>query len=241
MVGYAYVRQFTSVLIRPRSTHMTNDATYTMFYLARPAPAKTSQKLHLRPKLMIQVQRVSYNAHAMPVLELWRPGVFNYAIAKNSIPEAHLRMDDIYVYKCADYLLLDLDIVGHERHVLAVIRKCKSRHKGNGSIIKFRGDHLVTVRRSIEGHYQCTWEDAKKGLIKIKACIPDRDESEGSCPVISDSTGEEITLGRVEGRVISLYQQKDCQASEDGLHSSLAVAILHVFTALVYMDRADAW
>ncbi|CAI7635264.1 unnamed protein product [Penicillium crustosum] len=193
-----------------------------MFHLARPAPAKTSQKLHLRPKLILQVQRVSCNAHAMPVLELWRPGVFNYGVVKNSIPEAKLHAAD------------------QEDDVFAVIRKCKSRHKGNSTgIINFRGDHLVKVQ-SIEGHYQCTWEDANRGPMKMKACIPYGDGT-GSWFTISDSTGVQVTLGRMEDRVISLFQQKECPESEGSLQSSLNVVILHVLAALIEIDNAGIW
>lgn len=211
-----------------------------MFHLARPAPAKTSQKLHLRPKLILQVQRVSCNAHAMPVLELWRPGVFNYGVVKNSIPEAKLRMNDIYVCQHTDYPLLDSDVADQEDDVFAVIRKCKSRHKGNSTgIINFRGDHLVKVQ-SIEGHYQCTWEDANRGPMKMKACIPYGDGT-GSWFTISDSTGVQVTLGRMEDRVISLFQQKECPESEGSLRSSLNVVILHVLAALIEIDNAGIW
>lgn len=238
MVGQASIPQFTSVLIRPCSTYTPNDATYTMFHLARPAPAKTSQKLHLRPKLIMQVQRVSCNAHAMPVLELWRPGIFNYGVVKHSIPEAKLHMNDIYVCQHTDYPLLDSDVADQEDDVLAVIRNCKLRHKGNSTIINFRGDHLVEVHKSIEGHYQCTWEDTNRGLMKMKAYIPDGGGT-GSWFIISDSTGMKVTLGRMEDRIISLFQQRECPPSGESLHSSLHVVILYVLAALIEIDKAD--
>lgn len=240
MVGQSSIPQFTSVLTRPCSTHTPNDATNTMFHLARPAPAKTSQKLHLRPRLIMQVQRVSCNAHAMPILEFWRPGVFNYRVVKHSIPEVNLRMNDIYVCQHTDYPLLDSDVADHEEDVLAVIRNCKLRHRGNSTIINFRGDCLVKVHRSIEGHYQCTWEDANRGVMKMTACIPYGDGT-GSWFTISDSSGVQVTLGRMEDRIISLFQHKECPASEESLHSSLNVVILHVLAALIEIDNADIW
>ncbi|OQD68071.1 hypothetical protein PENPOL_c003G05434 [Penicillium polonicum] len=109
--------QYTNDSDCEECTHTPNDATNTMFHLARPAPAKTSQKLHLRPRLIMQVQRVSCNAHAMPILEFWRPGVFNYRVVKHSIPEVNLRMNDIYVCQHTDYPLLDSDVADHEEDV----------------------------------------------------------------------------------------------------------------------------
>lgn len=94
------------------SNHTPNDATIMMFYLARPAPTKTSQKLRLPPKLIIQVQLIGYKAHAMPILGLWLPSVLNLGIAKDSIPEADLCMSDIYVCRHEDYPFLVPDIAG---------------------------------------------------------------------------------------------------------------------------------
>lgn len=57
----------------------------------------------------------------MPVLELWRPGVFDDGVANNSIPDANLHTNDIYVCQHTDYPLLDSDIADQDDDVLAVI------------------------------------------------------------------------------------------------------------------------
>lgn len=177
------------------SNHTPNDATYTMFYLARPAPTKTSQKLPLRPKLILQVQLIRYKAHAMPIIGLWLPSVLNLGMAKNAIPEADLCMSDIYVCRHEDYPFLKSDIADQEDDVIAVIRKRNLRNGANGSPIHFRGGHLVTACRSIEGHYQCTWEDASRGLLTMKSHITEGGGSEGSPFEISDCTGVQNDIG----------------------------------------------
>lgn len=52
----------------------------------------------------------------------------------------------------------------------------------------------------------------------------------------------QVTLGRMEDRIISLSQQKECPENGESLRSSLDVVIIHVMAALIeILDKADIW
>jgi hypothetical protein len=175
----------------------------------------------------------------MPIIGLWLPSVLNLGMAKNPIPEANLCMSDIYVCRHEDYSFLKSDIADQEDDVIAVIRKRQFRNGANCSLIHFRGGHLVTACRSIEGHYQCTWEDASRGLLTMKSCITEGGGSEGSPFEISDCTGVKTTVGCMDERIISLYRHKECLPSGNDLHSTFNVDIILIFAAWITMDKAD--
>ncbi|KAJ5340689.1 hypothetical protein N7541_009813 [Penicillium brevicompactum] len=65
------------------------------FQIARP-PSKSSQRLRLSPKLLLQIQQVSRGHRPIPVLELWQPPLRKSKLTKGFPQRPKLGMKDIY-------------------------------------------------------------------------------------------------------------------------------------------------
>ncbi|KAJ5467516.1 hypothetical protein N7475_005268 [Penicillium sp. IBT 31633x] len=84
----------TSSEERPRSQPL-NVKIQAKFQIARPPP-KSSQRLRLSPKLLLQVQQLPSNHRPVPVLEVWQPPLRKSRLTKGFPQRPKLGTKDIY-------------------------------------------------------------------------------------------------------------------------------------------------
>ncbi|KAI3271529.1 hypothetical protein CBS147309_5248 [Penicillium roqueforti] len=77
------------------STQPVNTKIQAKFQIARP-PSKSSQRLRLSPKLLLQIQQLPPNHRPVPVLEIWQPPFRKSKLTKGLPQRPKLGTRDIY-------------------------------------------------------------------------------------------------------------------------------------------------
>jgi len=96
--------------------------TSTSYYLAHPAPTLTQKQrlLHIRPKLLLQLQRLSVESRPIPTIDVMSSATFVPRLAKKfpSLWRGELGINDVMIVKSDDYSTLneekELDEAGVE-------------------------------------------------------------------------------------------------------------------------------
>jgi hypothetical protein len=126
----------------------SNRRSSTSYYLAHPAPTLTQKQrlVHIRPKLLLQYQRLSADARPMPVIDVLSSSTFVPRLAKK-FPRifkerGELGFNDVMVVKSENYDVLDEELETTtasegpmDREILAVI--CQIRNLPGTSEICF--------------------------------------------------------------------------------------------------------
>ncbi|CAI7581502.1 unnamed protein product [Penicillium glandicola] len=77
------------------SSQPSNTKIQAKFKIARPPP-KSSQRLRLSPKLLLQIQQLPSNHRPVPVLEIWQPPLRKSKLTKGFPQRPKLSTSDIY-------------------------------------------------------------------------------------------------------------------------------------------------
>ncbi|KAJ5130264.1 uncharacterized protein N7515_006303 [Penicillium bovifimosum] len=80
---------------------------HAKFQIARPPP-KSSQRLRLSPKLLLQVQQLPPNHRPVPVLEIWQPPLRKSKLTREFPQRPKLGAKDIYATLNEPYMTSDL-------------------------------------------------------------------------------------------------------------------------------------
>lgn len=83
------------------------------FQIARPPP-KSSQRLRLSPKLLLQIQQVPRGHRPVPVLEIWQPPLRKSKLTKGFPQRPKLGMKDIYATVNEPYITKNERPTGQE-------------------------------------------------------------------------------------------------------------------------------
>lgn len=202
------------------------DTLTNRFFIAHAAPPKLRQRLHLRPRLLLQIQRTSGTGHAHPLLELLHPGLFGPRVSKTISASERSRMNDMYISRCEDKACEGVS-TSEGQDIIAFITRDRRHETEDDVSIHCAGGWKGRASRSRQDQYQCVWQHGDEQMTMESWLCKDGSGHRKLNARLSDD--QEVEFASMEGKIISVNSPGDpalSETSEFGLLLDLSLIFL---------------
>ncbi|OBT49446.1 hypothetical protein VE00_00360 [Pseudogymnoascus sp. WSF 3629] len=145
----------------------------TSYYLAHPAPTLTQKQrlLHIRPKLLLQLQQLSADARPRPMVDVISASTFVPRLSKK-FPNLYrgsgeLGVNDVMIVRSDDY-----DVLDEEKEVESVVEDAAADRDVLAVICQVPKGDLGTVEICLEDGSRWTAGPSSKGVLELVKTDP---------------------------------------------------------------------